>query len=349
MSASDFGQIKDSLRGKLVVETNDLALCAGDSLDLLDQIPDATVGLIVTDPPYHITKKRNITGDTAFATDEEYLRWLERFASKWKRVLKASGSLYLFCSPKLSAQIQVMLSKEFKVLAEIAWLKNNAPGYDGWKQKTRKESLRAWYQHSERIICCEPAAEGNLFRSPLGNLLRTVRKEAGLSMHELTEAIGEYGTVNHGGAVSNWEAGRNIPSREQYAKMRSVLCSAVRSASMPDYEEIVRPFFLGNRTPYIDVWGFETVRQYRGKHPAEKPLELLEHIICTSSYPDSVVLDCFAGSGNTGVAALRLHRKTALLELNEKWLDRARRRLLGLDRNLPLQLHVSGNNGAHPI
>ena len=46
-----------------------------------------------------------------------------------------------------------------------------------------------------------------------------------------------------------------------------------------------------------------------GKHPTQKPLELLKRIILASTDKDDVVLDPFCGSGTTGVAALLLNRK----------------------------------------
>lgn len=70
---------------------------------------------------------------------------------------------------------------------------------------------------------------------------------------------------------------------------------------------------------FTDVWTFENVRQYRGKHPAEKPVDLLKHAINATTYPGDIVLDCFAGSGSTGVAALELERKSILFEIEEKW------------------------------
>jgi len=50
------------------------------------------------------------------------------------------------------------------------------------------------------------------------------------------------------------------------------------------------------------------------KHPAEASVELLEEFIEQSSLPGELVLDPFAGSGTTGVAALRRKRRAVLIE-----------------------------------
>ena len=92
----------------------------------------------------------------------------------------------------MSAQLQVMFSAYFNVLSDIVWTKPNAPGYDGWKQKMKKEALRQWYSHSERIIFLENAVEGNLFKSYFGGQLAAWRKSVNMSTIKLAELTGAY-------------------------------------------------------------------------------------------------------------------------------------------------------------
>src|SRR5207249_2419109 len=100
------------------------------------------------------------------------------------------------------------------------------------------------YPHSERILFAEPAQGGNLFRSPFARMLKAARKQSGLSMHELTAMVGAHGKVNHGGAVSNWEEGRNTPSREQYDKMCAALIGTGKVNAMPHYDDAIRVFTM---------------------------------------------------------------------------------------------------------
>ncbi|WP_420595569.1 DNA methyltransferase [Deinococcus sp.] len=283
------------------------------------RIPDASISLILTDPPYHSTKKSNISGDKSFQTDRHFLDWLSQYCSEWKRILKPNGALYCFCSSEMAARIEVIVAQSFNVLSNIVWTKPNDPGFDGWKQKMKKESLRQWYAHSERIVFAEPASEGNLHRSYFGNELRRLRLKAGLSGHKLTEMTGAYGAVNHGGAVSNWETGRNIPSREQFQRISEAILSTGNIDFFPSYEDVIRPFNVHSRIEYTDVWSFPSVRPYLGKHPAEKPSEMLEHIIESSSFRGDIILDCFSGSGNTSLAALKMGRRTIGIDIEEKW------------------------------
>ena len=318
----DLKRIAHSLRGADVIADASAIVVEGDSLSHLKKMPSRSVSLILTDPPYHSTKKKNIYGDAAFAEDEHFIEWMRAYATEWRRILRPNGSLFCFCSSEMSARLEVMLSADFNILSHVVWTKPNDPGYDGWKGKMRKEALRQWYPHSERILFAEPALEGNLHRSPFAQFLRETRSQAGLSGHELTEQIGAYGKVNHGGAVSNWETGRNIPSPEQYGAMCSAFLRTGHVASMPAYEDVIRVFRVDGSVEFTDVWNFLSVRPYKGKHPAEKPAALLEHAILSSTFPGDVVLDCFAGSGSTALAALALGRKSVALEIEPQWVQR---------------------------
>lgn len=314
-----FAAIRSALRDSEAFSSDGISLSSGDALDWLPKLPSGSVDLVLVDPPYHSTKKENIYGDADFEHDDHYVDWVKELAREWKRILRQNGSLYLFCSSDMAPFLHVALSDEYNVQSMITWTKPNAPGYDGWRQKMNKSSLRRWYPHTERIIFATPAVHGNLKRAPFGHFLKDCRIQCGLTSNQLTELTGAYRKVNNGGAVSNWETGRNIPSRDQYAK----ICDAFRWTGeitlMPAYEDVIRAFNVDPKEPFIDVWDFMNVRQYRGKHPAEKPQDLLRHIIKTSSYEGDVVLDCFAGSGSTLAAAASLGRRAVGVDIEDRW------------------------------
>lgn len=322
----DFLMISECLGAARRMSDHRVVLAEGNSLALLKRLPDHCISLVLTDPPYHVTKKENIRGDTDFTTDNEYINWFGTYAAEWKRVLRNNGSIFCFCDPRMAARLEVMMSSHFNILSHITWTKPNAPGFDGWKQKMKKDSLRKWYAHSERIIFGEPIFARERRQVSFGVLLRDARISARMSAKDLTAAIGAYGRVNHGGAVSNWETGRNIPSRYQYERLRDILSTNV-DVSMPEYEFAVRPFSVDATKEFTDVWTFETVRPYKGKHPAEKPIALLEHAITATTFPGDIVLDCFSGSGSTGVAAMRAGRRSVLIEIEPQWVARTQQRV----------------------
>src|SRR5947208_391567 len=95
----DFESIKHSLSPFVRGGTSKALVVQGDSLALMRLLPNHCLSLILTDPPYHATKKRNIRGDTSFKEDGGYLAWMAEYASEWYRVLKPNGSLFCFCAP----------------------------------------------------------------------------------------------------------------------------------------------------------------------------------------------------------------------------------------------------------
>lgn len=83
-----------------------------------------------------------------------------------------------------------------------------------------------------------------------------------------------------------------------------------------------------------DVWWLTIVppgSRERTGYPTQKPLRLLERIVAASSRPGDLVLDPYAGSGTTGVAAARAGRRFLLVDRNPEAVEIARARLAPLD------------------
>ena len=81
----DLKRIKAAIEPELLLSAANALVAKGDSLALLKKLPAHSVSLILTDPPYHATKKRNIYGDTSFAEDQHYLAWMAEYAVEWRR------------------------------------------------------------------------------------------------------------------------------------------------------------------------------------------------------------------------------------------------------------------------
>lgn len=70
-----------------------------------------------------------------------------------------------------------------------------------------------------------------------------------------------------------------------------------------------------------------------GKHPTQKPVQLVARCLRASTNPGDIVLDPFAGSGTTGVAALTLDRAFIGCEMLDDYVDLATRRLAELSQH----------------
>jgi len=105
------------------------------------------------------------------------------------------------------------------------------------------------------------------------------------------------------------------------------------------YEHEFIIFATNNRSFHVrgargiihDVPSFRTgarVSDGEKVHPTQKPVALIEKLIKDSTETGDTVLDCFAGSGTTAVAAERTGRKYYCFELQPKYVDIGQQRII---------------------
>jgi len=87
-----------------------------------------------------------------------------------------------------------------------------------------------------------------------------------------------------------------------------------------------------------DVIEYPITQGSKRYHTAQKPLDLLSHLIENSTVENETVLDCYAGSGSTGVAATNLGRNWIMIEKEKRWADVIKERLANETK--------SNNNGS---
>lgn len=78
-----------------------------------------------------------------------------------------------------------------------------------------------------------------------------------------------------------------------------------------------------------DVWETSLTKPSEkkcGKHPTQKPVDLLEKIVLASTDENDLILDPFSGSGTTGIVASRLNRQYIGIEKEKEYLDLTIRR-----------------------
>ena len=64
-----------------------------------------------------------------------------------------------------------------------------------------------------------------------------------------------------------------------------------------------------------------------GNHPTQKPIGVMSWIIDRLTNKEDIILDCFMGSGSTGVACMNTNRKFIGIELDKNYFDIAENRL----------------------
>ena len=339
-----------------LTEAPGASLYCGDALAVLATLPDSSIDLIATDPPYFRVK--GLAWDRAWNTADGFLAWIGQLADEWRRVLKPNGSLYCFASPKMAARVEVEIGKRLDVLNRIRWIKTA-----GWHNKTEKEALRSFLSPWEEIIFAEHFGADNAAKGesgygaecdklrgfvfePLRAYLEQERKAAGLTREDVREffaaKLGTRGKISgHFYDKSQWM----LPTKEMYEWLRECHNGEHLRREYEDlrreyedlrreyedlrqeYETLRRPFAVTADVPYTDVWDFKTVPHRPGKHVCEKPLDLCEHIILASSRPGAVVLDSFCGSGAFGHAAVK-HGRTFIGSDNDPhWIAKSAYRI----------------------
>jgi len=329
---------------KNTVNLNSVTLVNADSLKFITTLPDNSVDLIVTDPPYFKVKPNG--WDNQWRGDADYLSWLDSCLAEFLRVLKPNGSLYLFCGHRLAAETELLVKNRFNLLNHIIWAKP----YGRWNG-CRKEDLRSYFPATERVLFaeCYPGpykpdeygqASSNLKRhimTPLISYFRNARDALGVSTKAIADATGKKHMASHWFGISQWQ----LPNEDDYGKLQALFSCIAREKRqrselekprhllveeyqtlnrkyqelLGEYKQLRRPFSVTAAVPYTDVWTYKPVLAYPGKHPCEKPADMLRDIISASSRPGDLVVDFFMGSGSTLKAALQLGRRAIGVEL----------------------------------
>lgn len=77
---------------------------------------------------------------------------------------------------------------------------------------------------------------------------------------------------------------------------------------------------------YVSPANVADKKKYGG-HPTIKPLEIIKNFVTNSSLRGGVILDCFMGSGTTGVAAKQLDRSFIGIEIDKEYYEIAKKRI----------------------
>jgi site-specific DNA-methyltransferase (adenine-specific) len=119
---------------KNIKEFENKVIC-NDCLEIMKTIPDKSVDLILTDPPYGINfipqreNSRKRLGETPIENDEiqgkEWIKWFMPISKECFRVLKDGGVAYFFSGFNPYYYYCCLLECGFEIKANIIWVKNN--------------------------------------------------------------------------------------------------------------------------------------------------------------------------------------------------------------------------------
>ena len=161
---------------------------------------------------------------------------------------------------------------------------------------------------------------------PIRDYFKNERLKTNLSYKELNELMGV--ASNGGGMASNiltsYKKGWTFPTKEKYELLQKTgICQKNYDELRQEYEK--ERYTFNNQKTHHDILDFEVAKKQG--HMTPKPVDLLEYLIKTSSNENNVVLDCFMGSGSTGVACMNTNRYFIGIELEEKYFEIAKKRI----------------------
>ena len=101
-----------------------------DCLELMKDIPDNSIDLVVTDPPYLVNYKTNHRKDkkhkfTNTIQNDDNKEAVSNYIKECYRIMKDNTAMYLFCNSNKVDWFKQELEKYFKVKNIIVWVKNN--------------------------------------------------------------------------------------------------------------------------------------------------------------------------------------------------------------------------------
>jgi DNA modification methylase len=267
----------------------------GDAVSVLREIPDESIGLIVTSPPYWDVIDYQVEGQLGPGSYETFLGDLHSVWSEAARVLIPNGKLAIN-SPIMPIAKSVIGDQHTRHLKNIAYDIDFSILYGlesmGVKRATRISSLQRygtfiWQKQTSKKMFGSYPYPPNIFED------------------NTVEFINVY--VKDGPPP-------NIPPE---AKLASRL-------SQEEWRNLS-----------MQVWNMYPADVKRSGHPAPFPLALPLRLIrmfsfarsLEHSFPGDVVLDMFCGSGTTALAARALERPFIGIDLSPEYCDTARRRL----------------------
>ena len=305
------------------VKTDMYELMQGDCLELMKLIPDGSVDLVLTDPPYGTVKSIG-NSDSIEHGMKNKTQWDETldFKLMWleiNRVLRRNGKCILFSQEPFTSDLIKSTHKNMPFSYRLVWIKDHFAN--------SLIAKKAPVNYFEDICVFQKKFDTQI--NPLQQYLLKEFKSAGKSIAYYKELCGFTGNQPY-----NWFSPKNdgtkhwcFPKKEHYEKLQSSGFFQKPYDELMEVESKFESIFNLPKGEKFKSNVFEYKKDYSGLHPTQKPVALLEDLIKTYTKENETVLDFTMGSGSTVVAALNTNRKAIGIEMNEGYFNIAKERI----------------------
>ena len=301
-----------------------VTLWHGDCLELMKNIPDGSVDLVLTDPPYGTMagekrsgrlREHNRVDDCRkwdFALDEKVV--LQELC----RIVRQNGKIALFSQEPYTSKLILAGVPRIQFIQRLAWQKNVAGNF--WC------SSQNCMQYIEDICLFRKDCNDYNGKHPLREYFLTEKEKSGLSNKDFAVILGN-GMASH---YFTTKIQFSCPTEENYKKLQTTGFFPIPFEEIKRIDEEYKNRFpsVFNRLGASSKSNvFEYAKDNNGYHPTQKPVALLEDLIQTYSNDGNTVLDFTMGSGSTGVACVNTGRKFIGIELDQGYFDIAKERI----------------------
>jgi len=306
-------------------------LIQGDCTKVADQIKDGSVDFLLTDPPYNISsdgakpvwidpetgENKNTIHSQKFSesfdedwdavTHEEFLIQLKDWSDVWYKKLRKGGAFAVFISDQYVSYLwKVMEQSGFEPKRVWTWKKPAAVPFN---------------RHVNPVSGCEYILWGI---KPGGK--RTFNSDT-----DLNSIVDRYAVADKVSSIVYREIKDGLGSRSLDAIFADAQKEAEAMIANRKQSNGKVQAVIPNTITYSGGLGKDKI------HPTQKPTEILEYFIELCTNPGELVLDTFAGSGSTGIAAKNTGRDCILIERDTKMFAKMSQRFV--DKNNPALTH----------
>lgn len=318
----------------------DQILC-GDNLELIQKLPDCSIQLVITSPPYF--QQRDYGGGMGNETEvSEYINKLLCLFRECVRVVKDDGSIVFNVGDKYMDSSLLLVPYRFalaatetglvKLVNEITWVKRNP---------TPRQFRRRLVSSTEPFF---HFAKSDNYYYDLNAFLAQERSPKQSKKKDSTKLGQRYFELI---AESELSKAEKITARKELTEViQEVLQGQIHDFRMKIRGIHAEPFGgqIGGRTLQLKNKGFTIIRMHGtklkrdvietsvaavkgNKHPAIYPVEIVEEFLHLLTPSGAVVLDPFMGSGSTAVACKKLGRHYIGYDINAEYCEDARQRV----------------------
>ena len=333
-------------------------LIQGENSQALSTILDCPsisqrVRLIYIDPPFSTRQEFRIGVDRVStishsATDrlayrdtlkgEEYLRFLRERLVLLRALLADDGSLYFHIDDKIGHYVKVLLDEIFGIRNfrnDITRIKCNPKNF-ARKGFGNVKDVILFYTKSSRFVWNEPSEV--MKADDIDRLFPRVDPEG---RRYTTTPLHAPGETHRGATGKSWKGLR--PPAGRHWRVPPEELSRLDALKLIEWSETGNPrkkIFAEGKSrrgkKVQDIWEFKDPPY--PAYPTQKNIGVLNRIIAASSSPGDLVLDAFAGSGTTLIAAQGLARRWIGIDASAHAVNVAQKRLQGLGSHVSFVL-----------